>query len=93
MLLIDENIHPRLTKGSKNLHIRNGVGVLPNGDLLFAISTEEVNFYDFASYFLKHGCKDALYLDGFVSKLYLPSKGIHEKGGSFGVIIGETISK
>ena len=31
LLLIDGKIHPRLINGSTNLHIRNGVGVLPNG--------------------------------------------------------------
>ena len=57
---------------SNNLNIRNGVGVRPNGNLLFAISTKEANFYTFAKFFQDHGCKNALYLDGFVSRRYLP---------------------
>ncbi|WP_025665145.1 phosphodiester glycosidase family protein [Aquimarina megaterium] len=93
MLLIDGKIHAKFRKGSSNLHIRNGVGILPNGNLLFAISKEKTNFYDFASYFKQNGCKNALYLDGFVSRVYLPSKNQNQLDGNFGVIIGETKTK
>lgn len=89
MLVIDGNIHPKFTEGSKNVHIRNGVGVLPDGNLLFAMSKEKINLYDFATYFQQKGCKNALYLDGFVSKTYLPSQNWVQWGGNFGVIIGE----
>lgn len=88
MLLIDGEIHPKLTRGSSNLHIRNGVGILPDGRILFAISKEHINFHDFANYFLEHGCKNALYLDGFVSRCYLPAIGRKQLDGDFGVIIG-----
>jgi uncharacterized protein YigE (DUF2233 family) len=89
MLLIDGEYHPALKKGSTNMHIRNGVGILPNGNVLFAISNQKVNFYDFATLFKQLGCKNALYLDGFVSKCYLPANGANDLGGAFGVIIGE----
>ncbi|WP_074408540.1 phosphodiester glycosidase family protein [Aquimarina megaterium] len=93
MLLIDGKIHSKFREGSSNVHIRNGVGILPNGNLLFAISNEKTNFYDFASYFKQNGCKNALYLDGFVSRVYLPSKNWNQLDGNFGVIIGETKTK
>lgn len=90
MLVINGIIHSKFNKESTNLNIRNGVGVLPNGDLLFAISKEKINFYDFANYFKSKGCENALYLDGFVSKVYLPSKNLTEDNHhSFGVIIAE----
>jgi uncharacterized protein YigE (DUF2233 family) len=89
MLLIDGEFHPKLTKGSKNLHIRNGVGILPDGKILFAISRERINFYDFASFFKAKGCQNALYLDGFVSRMFLPSKGWNQLDGKFGVMITE----
>ena len=89
MLLIDGGIHPKFRAGSSNLHIRNGVGILPNGRLLFAMSKERINFYEFASFFKKHGCKNALYLDGFVSRTYLPSKNWEQLDGQFGIIIAE----
>jgi len=88
MLVIDGKLHPNFRNGSTNLHIRNGVGILPNGQLLFAMSKERINFYDFASFFKQQGCKNALYLDGFVSRTYLPSKNWSQLDGDFGVIIG-----
>jgi len=93
MLVIDNKIHSKFKDGSKNLNIRNGVGILPNGNLLFAMSKAKINLFDFASYFKKQGCKNALYLDGFVSRTYLPSKNWSATDGTFGVIIGETKKK
>ena len=69
--------------------IRNGVGVLPNGKLLFAISKEPIRFYDFANFFKKAGCRNALYLDGFISRIYLPSQEITNQDFIFGIIIAE----
>ena len=88
MLIIDGNIHPSFIEGSKNLNIRNGVGILPNNQIIFAMSKSEMNFYDFANYFKKLGCKNALYLDGLVSRTYLPQKNWKQTDGNFGVIIG-----
>ena len=90
MLLINGSIHPAFKEDSKNLNIRNGVGILPNGEVLFAMSKEPVNFYDFALYFQKRGCKNALYLDGLVSRTYLPAENWEQLEGDFGVIIGVT---
>ncbi|WP_047548690.1 phosphodiester glycosidase family protein [Psychroserpens sp. Hel_I_66] len=90
MLVIDGDIHPVFVKGSKNVHIRNGVGILKNGALLFAMSKDTINLYDFAEFFKNNGCENALYLDGFVSRTYLPKKRWEQLDGDFGVIIGET---
>jgi len=89
MLIIGGQIHSKFTKGSKNMHIRNGVGIRPNGNVLFAMSKEKINFYDFAQFFKKMDCKNALYLDGFVSRTYLPCQNWIQEDGNFGVIIGE----
>ena len=89
MLVIDGQLHPKFNDGSPNVHIRNGVGILPNGHLLFAMSKEKINFYSFAKFFQQNDCKNALYLDGFVSRTYLPSKDWIQEDGNFGVIIGE----
>jgi uncharacterized protein YigE (DUF2233 family) len=89
LLIIEGEMHSKFRNGSKNLNIRNGVGILPNGKLIFAMSTQKINFYDFATYFKNLGCKNALYLDGFVSKTYLPEKNWNEIDGNFGVIIAE----
>jgi len=90
MLLIDGEIHKAFGKGSANLNIRNGVGILPNGQVIFALSKKEINFYDFASFFREKGCKNALYLDGFVSRAYCPSQNWKQTDGDFGVIIAVT---
>jgi uncharacterized protein YigE (DUF2233 family) len=90
MLVIDGNIHAAFKEGSKNLNIRNGVGILSDNKIIFAMSKKEINFYDFAMYFKKMGCKQALYLDGFVSRVYLPEKNWMQIDGNFGVMIGVT---
>lgn len=89
MLVINGAIHPVFKKDSKHFNIRNGVGILPDGKILFAISKAEITLYDFATYFKQMGCQNALYLDGFVSKIYLPTKNRNDLGGGFGVIIGQ----
>jgi len=93
MLVIDGEIHAAFKENSTNLNIRNGVGILPNNQIVFVISKKEINFYDFAAYFKKLGCINALYLDGFVSRTYLPEKKWNQIDGDFGVIIGVTENK
>lgn len=90
MLVIDGAIHPVFQEGSKNLNIRNGVGILPDNSVVFAMSKEKINFYDFASWFKNLGCKNALYLDGAISRTYLPEKNWIQTDGEFGVMIGVT---
>lgn len=87
MLVVDGNIPGTFKQGSVNLNIRNGVGILPDHTILFAMSKEPVNFYDFALYFKTMGCRQALYLDGFVSRTYLPSANWVQTDGDFGVLI------
>ncbi|MFT3822964.1 MAG: phosphodiester glycosidase family protein [Chitinophagaceae bacterium] len=93
MLVIDGQIHPAFKEGSANLNIRNGVGILPGNKIVFAMSKGGINFYDFAKYFRDLGCKNALYLDGFVSRMYLPEKGWEQTDGEFGVMIGVVANK
>jgi uncharacterized protein YigE (DUF2233 family) len=88
MLLIDGQVNPAFKQGSANLNIRNGVGILPDGKIVFAMSRQQVNFYDFAQFFKSMNCKNALYLDGFVSRTYLPEKNWKQLDGDFGVMIG-----
>lgn len=93
MLLINGNLNPIFQEQSKNLNIRNGVGILENGNVVFVMSKTEVNFYNFALLFKELGCKNALYLDGFVSRTYLPEKKWMQEDGDFGVMIGVTNSE
>lgn len=93
LLLVNEEINPIFKNDSKNLNIRNGVGILEDGNVVFIMSKNEVNFYNFASVFKELGCKKALYLDGFVSKTYYPEGKWIQKDGDFGVMIGITEPK
>ncbi len=90
MLVIDGQIHPAFQSSSTNLNVRNGVGILPGGKVVFAMSVKPVNFYDFAMYFKTLGCKNALYLDGLVSRTFLPAQNWIQTDGDFGVMIGIT---
>ncbi|MDA9951957.1 phosphodiester glycosidase family protein [Chitinophagales bacterium] len=73
MLLINNVMNTYFQKGSKNLNIRNGVGVNNNGEIIFIISNERVNFYEFAELYRFFGCSNALYLDGAISKMAVPA--------------------
>lgn len=90
VLLSNGQLHPAFQIGSANQLIRNGVGLLPDGRILFAMSRVPVNLYDFATYFKSMGCQNALYLDGTVSRTYLPEQNSLQTDGDFGVIIGVT---
>lgn len=89
MLLVDGKIHPAFREGSRNKYIRSGAGLVNDRLAVFAISRAPCNFYDFASLFKEFfGCNDALYLDGAISKAYVPCIERYDGGGNFGVIIG-----
>jgi uncharacterized protein YigE (DUF2233 family) len=88
MLVIDGQINPKFSKGGTSLYVRNGVGILADGSVFFAMSKNEISFYSFALFFKSKGCSNALYLDGAVSRTYLPEKHYTDTDGEFGVIIG-----
>jgi uncharacterized protein YigE (DUF2233 family) len=90
MLVIEGNIHPAFSERSSNTNIRNGVGILPGNRVIFAMSKKAVTLYEFAAYFRSQGCRNALYLDGLVSRTFLPQKNWIQTDGDFGVIIGVT---
>lgn len=87
MLVHNNKINAQFTQGSSNINVRNGVGILPNGNAYFAMSTYPVSFYDFAEHFKKKGCTEALYFDGFVSRSYCPQLNYVQTGGNFGVMV------
>ena len=91
LLINNGKIHPKFGKSSSSLYIRNGVGIHRDGSAVFAISNEPVNLYDFARLFLEFlECDMALYLDGAISKMYLPALNRTDSGGHFTVLIGST---
>ncbi len=87
MLVVDGAINAAFTQGSANVQIRNGVGIMPNGKALFAITRTSMNLYDFALFFHQHGCANALFLDGAISRTYMPGEGVEQMNGALGVLI------
>lgn len=87
ILLWDGEINPNFKEGSSNRLLRNGVGIQPDGNVVF-IMAHDICFYDFAALFCdEFQCREALFLDGVVSRMYLPSLGLNNLDGSFGVVI------
>lgn len=78
-LLLDRGkIHPKFNEPSSNLLLRNGVGIDAQGQIVFACSDRSergtvgrINLYGFAMLFKKLGCKNALFLDGDISEIYI----------------------
>lgn len=90
MLVIDGELHPSLNPDGTSLRRRNGVGVSADGrDVYFVISEVPVNFHSFARVF-RDGLEtpNALYLDGAISKIYVPSMERNETGLDMGPIVG-----
>ena len=74
MLVIDGRLHPAFARDGSSRHIRNGVGIAPDGRPRFVISDDPVSLGKFARFFrdsLK--CKNALFFDGAVSALWDPA--------------------
>jgi uncharacterized protein YigE (DUF2233 family) len=71
MLVIDGKFNKAFNEGSPNLNIRNGVGITKNNEVVFVVSAQPVNFYEFSQFFRDVlGCDNALYLDGVISQSY-----------------------
>lgn len=98
LLLADGVIHPAFRADSPNKKHRNGVGVLPGGDVIFAITefepvTNRVNLHGFASLFAHLGCRDALFLDGDLSEMIVnPAKAL-PPGNRVGAMFAVTIPR
>lgn len=90
LLLYASEINPKFSQTSKNVNLRNGVGVLPNGKVVMIIA-ENITLYNFASIFKEEfQCQEALYLDGAISQMYISTEDKKDLGGNFGVIIFES---
>lgn len=91
-LLLRQNVlHPAFRQKSTSRLIRNGVGVSSPHLVLFAISDEPVNFYEFATLFRDRlGCPDALFLDGTNSSLYSTELKHNDFRMDLGPILGVT---
>ncbi len=90
MLVIDGALHPAFLKDSTSRLIRNGVGTTDDGKAaVFTISDNAVSFHEFGSFFRDYlGLRQALFLEGNVSRLFAPSLGRADLGRRMGPIVG-----
>lgn len=66
-------LHPEFREDSNSVYVRSGVGVRTSTEVVFVLSQAPVNFHTFASVFRDAlECEDALYLDGQISRFYMP---------------------
>jgi uncharacterized protein YigE (DUF2233 family) len=76
MLLIDGKLNEQFIDDSSSLKWRSGVCAKTPTEVVFAVSEAPVNFHTFGRLFRdKLGCRDALYLDGSISQLYVDGQG------------------
>jgi uncharacterized protein YigE (DUF2233 family) len=71
MLVIDGEIHPKISPSGTSAKFRNGVGMVDEHNVEFVISNSPVTFFEFASLFRDElKCQNALFLDGSISSIY-----------------------
>jgi uncharacterized protein YigE (DUF2233 family) len=76
MLVVDGAINAAFRPGSDSRKWRSGVCAPDPHHVRFAVSLEPVNFHAFARFFRdESGCRDALYLDGSISRIYFEGDG------------------
>lgn len=76
MLVVDGRINPSFVEDSDSLKWRSGVCARTPDEVVFAVSQAPVTFHAFARLFRDGiGCRDALYLDGTLSRIYTEADG------------------
>lgn len=90
-LVLDNTVNAAFNPDSESTFIRSGVGVFKDAEAILVLSLEPVNFYTFANFFRDQlNCPNALYLDGAISRFYLPSEGQTPHLGHFVGLLGVT---
>ncbi len=88
MLVIDNTLNPQIAADGPSRNIRNGVGLRDAHTAFFVISDEPVSFGKLARLF-RDGlqCHDALYFDGAVSSIWIPSSGREDNTAQLGPLV------
>lgn len=78
-LLINKGVvNNKFSNSSESRKIRHGVGITDKGKVVFLLSNQAMNFYDFTLYARDQlKIKDLLYLDGSISKMYTPESPVY----------------
>jgi prepilin-type processing-associated H-X9-DG protein len=89
MLVIDGQIHPKFSETGDSYKRRNGVGIVDEHTVVFAITEGAANFHSFARLFRDGlNCRNALFFDGSVSSLHAPELGRSDGFFPLGPIVG-----
>jgi uncharacterized protein YigE (DUF2233 family) len=76
MLVVDGAVNPSFDESSDSLKLRSGVCARTPRQVVFAVSEAPVSFHAFARLFRDGiGCRDALYLDGTLSRVWTRADG------------------
>jgi uncharacterized protein YigE (DUF2233 family) len=76
MLVVDGEVNANFVEESESRKWRSGVCVPADGRVAFAVSETPVTFHAFARVFRDAiGCRDALYLDGTLSRIWTAADG------------------
>jgi uncharacterized protein YigE (DUF2233 family) len=76
MLVVDGEVNANFVEESESRKWRSGVCVPADGRVAFAVSEAPVTFHAFARVFRDAiGCRDALYLDGTLSRIWTRADG------------------
>lgn len=77
VLIKDGKINEKFGENSESLKIRSAVGIDKENNLFFLMSETKINFYYFSKYALDIlKCKDLLFLDGTISKMYFDTDSV-----------------
>lgn len=89
MLVWEGEINQNFKAESGSVHMRNAVGVMSAQHAAFVITEQPVNFYVLADFFKNTlHIKNALYLDGSISSIYLPEMQRNDAARLLGPMIG-----
>jgi uncharacterized protein YigE (DUF2233 family) len=87
LLVSAGKINPQFKPASDSQKIRSGVGIAAANNVIFAISDGPVTFNEFALLFRDRlSCPDALYLDGVISRFYVPGENKDVDGNFSGML-------
>jgi uncharacterized protein YigE (DUF2233 family) len=90
LLVSAGKINPQFKPASDSRKIRSGVGVAAGDKVIFAISDGPVTLNEFALLFRDRlNCPNALFLDGTISKFYIPDE-TKDAGENFSGILAVT---
>ena len=88
MLVIDGKLHPKFDQDGSSRHVRNGVGIGPDGRALFVISEDAVSLGKFGRFYRDRlNSRNALFFDGAVSALWDPANGRRDVTVPLGPIV------